>query len=509
VNKVVTAEEMRQIEQECVREGTSLEALMESAGNAVAQTAARTSAGAKVLILVGPGNNGGDGLIAANVLRQQGYPVVVYSFHRKDAMGYSGQLIEAESDESQTLLRSMASESRIIIDALLGIGATRPPEGLLRNVLVTINQHRAAGSHAIAVDIPTGVNADTGAIPGDAFRADETLCMGFLKYGAVLHPGAEYAGRAVAVDVGIPAHLADHVKVFVPTDEFVARLLPRRPAASNKGRSGRLLVIGGSLNYLGAPALVSLAAYRAGAGLVEAAVPRLVQQSVATHVLEAIFRPLPEAEGRISLDALTDIFEGVGLAKAVVYGPGMGLSEETVAVTQRFLALVAGEGKPTLIDADGLNALATTPEWWSVAADLILTPHPGEMARLTGLPIDQVQADRPGIARRHAAKWKKIVVLKGAATVAAAPDGTAAINPTGGPNLATAGTGDVLSGIIGGLLAQGCTSFDAAVAGAYLHGRVGDLLRAELGDAGTLAGDLAARLPSARMAILNQIEELV
>lgn len=267
------------------------------------------------------------------------------------------------------------------------------------------------------------------------------------------------------------------------------------------------MVIGGSHNYMGAPALVSVAAYRAGAGLIEAAVPRLVQQSVAAHVLEAVFRPLPEADGRISEDALSDVLAGLALAKAVVYGPGMGLSEETVAVTGRFLAMLEKEGKPTLIDADGLNALAHLPEWWSVRADLILTPHPGEMARLTGLSVQQVQSDRPSIARRHAAKWKKIVVLKGAATVVAAPDGTAAINPTGGPNLATAGTGDVLSGIIGGLLAQGCAPFDAAVTGTYLHGRAGDLLRAELGDAGTLAGDLVAKLPIARLAILNRFEE--
>jgi NAD(P)H-hydrate epimerase len=507
MQKVVTAEEMRQIEQECVREGTSLEALMEGAGNAVAQAAARASSGGQVLILVGPGNNGGDGLIAAKVLRRQGYRVVVYSFRRKDLMGYSGQLIEAESDQDQNVLGSIAREGHVIVDALLGIGSTRPPEGLLRNILRTINERRGAGSRAIAVDIPTGVDADTGAIATDAFQADQTLCMGFFKYGVVLHPGAEYAGRAESIDVGIAPDRADHIKVFVPTDEFVARLLPRRPVASNKGRSGRLMVIGGSHNYMGAPALVSVAAYRAGAGLIEAAVPRLVQQSVAAHVLEAVFRPLPEADGRISEDALSDMLAGLALAKAVVYGPGMGLSEETVAVTGRFLAMLEKEGKPTLIDADGLNALAHLPEWWSVRADLILTPHPGEMARLTGLSVQQVQSDRPSIARRHAAKWKKIVVLKGAATVVAAPDGTAAINPTGGPNLATAGTGDVLSGIIGGLLAQGCAPFDAAVTGTYLHGRAGDLLRAELGDAGTLAGDLVAKLPIARLAILNRIEE--
>jgi ADP-dependent NAD(P)H-hydrate dehydratase / NAD(P)H-hydrate epimerase len=507
VNKVVTADEMRQIEQQCVRQGTSLAALMERAGHAVAQAAARASAGGQVVILVGPGNNGGDGLIAANVLRQQGYQVVVYSFHRKDLMSYTGRVVEAESDDSQIMLRSVARESHVIVDALLGIGSTRPPEGLLLKILRTINEHQGAGSRAIAVDIPTGVDADTGAISSDAFQADQTLCMGFLKYGVVLHPGAAYAGQAEAIDVGIAAHLADHIKVFVPTDDVIARLLPKRSAATNKGVSGRLMVVGGSHNYMGAPALVSVAAYRAGAGLIEAAVPRLVQQSVAAHVLEAVFRPLPEADGRISTDALPDMLEGLAQAKAMVYGPGMGLSEETVALTKKFLTMVEREGKPALIDADGLNALAETPDWWSVTADLILTPPPGEMARLTGLSVQQVQGDRPGIARGHAAKWRKIVVLKGAGTVVAAPDGTAAINPTGGSNLATAGTGDVLSGIIGGLLAQGCASFDAAVAGTYLHGRAGDLLRTELGDAGTLAGDLVAKLPIARLTILNQIEE--
>jgi NAD(P)H-hydrate epimerase len=352
------------------------------------------------------------------------------------------------------------------------------------------------------------VNADTGAVPGEAFRATLTVAMGFLKVGNVVFPGAEYCGEIRVEDVGIPAQLAKSVQVSVPTDGDIASLLPTRSATSNKGSGGRLLVIGGSRDFVGAPALASLAAYRAGAGLVEVAVPESIEPTVGGHILEAIYRPLQEEDGQIAPDAIAAVETGMERAAALALGPGMGLSSSTVQFTQAVLrALAKAPPKHALIDADGLNALSKLGEWWKTKTPIVLTPHPGEMSRLTGLPIAEIQSDRLGVARRYAAEWEKIVVLKGAGTVVADPSGEAVVNPTGGPNLATAGTGDVLSGVIGGLLAQGVRPFPAAVAGVYIHGRAGDLLRAEHGDVGTLAGDLLGMLPRARLSILANTQE--
>ncbi|MBV9282287.1 MAG: NAD(P)H-hydrate dehydratase [Chloroflexi bacterium] len=506
---IVTTAQMRRLEQQAVERSTGLDVLMQRAGAAVARAAAERAGGGPILVLVGPGNNGGDGLVAASLLKGRGLPVVVYSFRRQDLGGYDGTAVAAESDENQALLDALVRQSPVIVDALLGIGSTRPPEGVLAGILRSVNGRRAPGCQAIAVDIPTGVNADTGSVEGEAFRASLTVAMGFAKCGIALYPGAEYAGEVQVADIGFPPDAARDIETAVPSPAAVSRLLPRRPATSNKGSSGRLMFVGGSRDFQGAPALATGAAYRAGAGLVEAAVPYSAQAGVAAHVREVIFRPLEEADGRIARAALPTVKEGLQRAGTLVLGPGMGLSDETVEVTKEILSALDGARiQGALVDADGLNALSQLENWWQLTGrDLVLTPHPGEMSRLTGLSISDIQKNRLEVAREHARRWGKVVVLKGAGTVVAAPDGRATVNPTGGPNLATAGTGDVLSGIIGGLLAQGLSAFDAAVAGVYLHGRAGDLMRDEYGEVGTVAGDLLAKIPAARLAILKQSEE--
>jgi len=505
--KLVTAHEMRSIEKEMVARGTGLNVLMERAGRAAGELAARLAGGGQVLILAGPGNNGGDGIVAARYLLERGHPVAVYTFHRADTDGFRGVVLAAEEDGDQVWLMGLLQTSAVIVDALLGIGQSRPPEGVLAGILRTMNG-RGARATRVAVDIPTGVDADSGAVQGEAFRADVTLCMGFAKRGVALHPGAAYAGRIEVATIGMPDELAHDVQVSVPGDEDIVQRLPTRPAESNKGTYGRLVVVGGSRDYLGAPALCALGAYRVGAGLVELAVPTSVQESVAAHLLEAIFSPLPEEDGRISGKALPVISHLLERASACVFGPGMGLSPVTQELTRAVL-LELGHAtiRGGVVDADALNALAKQPEWWSVDAPLVLTPHPGEMSRLTGREIKEIQADRLGCATQCARMWGKVVVLKGSGTVVASPGGEAVINPTGGPNLATAGSGDVLSGIIGGLMAQGCSPYDAAVAGVYLHGRSGDMLLREHGDAGTIASDLAAVLPRARQSVLRESEE--
>jgi NAD(P)H-hydrate epimerase len=248
--------------------------------------------------------------------------------------------------------------------------------------------------------------------------------------------------------------------------------------------------------------LSSIAALRAGAGLAEAAVLPLSQQVIAAHALEPIYTVLPDDDGHIAVEAAAVIRSVLPSSDAAVFGPGMGVTDATLHVTRELLSeLRNADTKPAVIDADGLNALSRLPGWWTDLPTLVLTPHPGEMSRLTSLSIAEIQSDRVAVARRFAAEWRSIVVLKGAGTVIAHPDGRARINPTGGPNLATGGTGDVLSGIIGGLLAQRLTPWDAAVAGVFLHGLAGDRVAGRLGDAGTLAGDLLHEIPKARAAL--------
>jgi NAD(P)H-hydrate epimerase len=330
--------------------------------------------------------------------------------------------------------------------------------------------------------------------------------MGAAKLGVVTYPGAAHAGMVTVADIGIPQDLLEDVRVWRPEPPDIATLLPTRSQESNKGSSGRLEVIAGSRDFSGAPVMCSMAAYRAGAGLVEIATPGSVQPTVAAHVLEPVFRPLPETDGSVNREALEPADAGLAKAKGCVVGPGLGLTDGTIEFMQELLHLIKERHVPCVVDADGLNALSKTDDWWQAGGELVLTPHPGEMSRLTHVSIEEIQQDRMGIAREHAGKWQCVVVLKGAGTVVAAPDGEAVINPTGGPNLATAGTGDVLSGIIGAMLVQGLTPFHAAVCGVYLHGHAGDLLRSELGDIGTLAGDLVDALPDARLSILEQAE---
>lgn len=368
-----------------------------------------------------------------------------------------------------------------------------------------ISAVNAANVPVIAADIPTGVNPDTGAVSGVAVRGTMTLAFGFAKVGDVVYPGAGHAGKLEVAPLGIPRSLAAHVRLAVTGSDEVASMLPRRLADSNKGTYGRVLVVGGSRDYPSAPGLTSIAALRAGAGLAEAAVLPLSQQVIAAHALEPIYLLMPEEDGHVAAGSSANLAPGLGGADCLVAGPGLGRSAEAVSLIHDILAfprdIFSG---PMLIDADGLNALSRLDDWWEGRHDLVLTPHPGEMARLTRLTIDQVQADRIGVARTYAARWNAVVVLKGAGTVVARPDGQARINPTGGPNLATGGTGDVLSGIVGGLLAQGTDRWAATVAGTYLHGLAGDRLAQRHGDSGTLAGDLLSEIPLARRALLDR-----
>jgi NAD(P)H-hydrate epimerase len=506
--KLVTAAEMRGIEHAAGETGLDIPTLIERAGRAVDEVVQAMVPAGPVAVLAGPGNNGADGLTAARRMLGRGEQVRVYTFRRRDLGSYIGPAVAAESDADAHALRRLLDDCSVVVDALLGTGQSRPVEGPLARILETISEDQFARLSRLAVDVPTGIDADSGRVLGVAFRTDVTVCMGFPKRGSVIYPGAEYSGRLEIRSLGIDPGLAGSVQVNINGDDEIHRLLPQRPPDGNKGSSGRLLSIGGSSDFVGAPSLVAVAAYRTGAGLVESAIPASIRDAVSSHGLEPVYRLLPEARGKLAPEAATVLAEAAKRARAVVVGPGMGLSDSTVELMRRLQPeLLEAQARAVLIDADGLNALARLDRWWETKLPRVLTPHPGEMARLTGKSIAEIQSDRIGAAREHAARWNSVVVLKGAGTVVARPDGETVVNTTGGPNLATAGTGDVLSGIIGGLLAQGCSPYDAATAGVYIHGRAGDIVRARLGNVGTVASDLLDVIAAARLSLEEGVAE--
>jgi NAD(P)H-hydrate epimerase len=523
--------------------------MMENAGRAVAEACQRMGVTDKrMLVLVGPGNNGGDGLVAGRYLYDAGADVTLYIWKRNIEGDENFRLATerdipvfwAEEDDGLATLRRLLSQADVIIDAFLGTGVSLPLRGSLKGILAVVGEVREARCKMqdakrkealfspslpsftalpsfpalVAVDVPTGLDCDTGAIDPAAVPADLTVTFGFPKRGQFLFPGAEYVGQLIVADIEIPPHLADDVQVELATPEMVRELLPPRPLGAHKGTFGKALVVAGSVNYTGAAYLASAAATRVGTGLVTLALAESIHPILASKLSEVTFLLLPQDMGVLIPDAIKVLGERIQDYDALLLGPGLGRDKKTVQFVQQLLKVEPGtkarigflaseeaeEGKlslpPLVVDADGLNALADTPNWWEYLKGLsILTPHPGEMSRLTGLTVREIEADRLGLARQMAEKWGQVVLLKGAYTVIADPEGKVVINPFANPGLATAGSGDVLAGAIVGFLAQGLAPFDATVAGAYIHGLAGELVRKELGGAGMVAGDLLPMLP--------------
>ena len=555
--KIVTVEEMHRIEQTADAGGLSYAAMMENAGRAVAEAIAQRTAveGRRVLALIGPGNNGGDGLVAAHYLREMGADMACYVWKRRvnadknfDRVVEDGiPVVWMKDDGDLTKLRKQVIEAEVIVDALLGTGASRPVEGALKVLLETVKstlQERAAAhrttlvsptwpvspSHSpliVAVDLPTGLNTDTGALDPAALPADLTVTFACPKRGHFLFPGAEAVGELLIADIGVRQELTAAGDLELITAEKVRELLPPRPLQAHKGTFGKAMIVAGSINYTGAPALAAAAATRVGAGLVTLAPPGVLHGTLAAAVTEPTFLLLPHDMGVLAPGGTEILAEKLPGYQAALIGPGLTTEKPAVEFVKEFFEQAEGEHKrrrrslgflspthkesseeaqerptlpPLVVDADALNILAGFEKWWElVTAHSILTPHPGEMARLVGkeTDLDAILADRWGVARRMAARWKQVVVLKGAFTVVAAPDGRLAVSPFANPGLASGGSGDVLAGAVVGLLAQGLAQFDAAVAGVYLHGLAAELVRSELGDAGMVASDLLPALPEA------------
>ena len=545
MTKIVTVGQMRAIEAAADQTGVTYAAMMEAAGRAVAQVVLKRLGHrptSKVVVLCGAGNNGGDGLVAAYYLAEAGAPVSVYfasapnennpNLQRVRAKGLAVEHLEQDAD-GQTL-QKWVSEAAVVIDAVFGTGVRLPLGGRPADLLTQTARWlaaRAAPPLRVAVDCPSGLDCDTGALDPAALPADLTVTFAAAKLGQFAFPAADALGELRVVDIGVSPSLPDlaNVKVELATRAAVRACLPLRPRNAHKGTFGRALVAAGSVNFTGAAYLAGAAAYRIGSGLVTLAVPGPIYPIVAVQLPEATWLVLPHELGVIAAGAVEVVEKELPRTQALLVGPGLGTDKGTGVFVRRLLQVdeaaplgAPGGGRkgalgfaarsaeapaprvgaklpPLVIDADGLRLLAQADNWPArLGAHAVLTPHPGEMAALTGLDKDAIQADRLGVAQKFASEWGQVVVLKGAFTVVAAPDGRTTIVPFATSALARAGTGDVLSGIIVGLLAQGVAPYEAAAAGAYLHGRSGELAAEALGQtASVLAGDVLKALPEA------------
>ncbi len=530
--KLFTVQQMVAAEKAADAQGITYDQMMETAGRSLAEAMASRYevVGKRVLILVGPGNNGGDGLVAGRYLAEAGAEVAFYLYKERDpAQDHNmAQVLDLPwqvmaDDPDFAWLTAELETADFLIDGLLGTGVTRPIEGrmadLLRHIsdLTGFTQSDLTGFEQssianlsglglpptiVAVDCPSGLNCDTGALDPLALLADLTVTFAGPKWGHFLFPGAGACGQLAVADIGIPADLpaVANVQTEVATEDRVRALLPARPLDGHKGTFGKVLVVAGSDRYWGAPFLSGLGALRAGSGLVALCVPQMIRATIAGQLPEATF--VPVADDKL-LGAETAVFlhQTINDYDAILIGPG--LAEAAAFVTTFFTN--PPPLPPLVIDADGLNQLAALDDWPSlIPSHSILTPHPGEMARLMGLPLAELKdRNRIELAQEQAQAWQQIVILKGAYTVVAAPDGRCTVIPFANPALGTAGSGDVLAGVLVSLLGQGADRYAAAgteraevaVLGCYLHALAGSLTGH---DSGVLAREIADELPAAR-----------
>ena len=493
MKRIVTCREMKALDSYTIEKmGVPSCVLMERAALKVVEEMERELADRRqrerILCVCGSGNNGGDGVAIARILQLHGYQTSLYLVgnpaHRTEEM--QRQLQIAEAYHVPVVNNLQTAEYTTIVDAIFGVGLSRPVEGAYRELIAALNQMHA---WKVAVDIPSGVNGDTGAELGIAFRADLTVTFAFRKAGLCLYPGRKFAGKVVVADAGIYENAAMEAHLW-QTERADIQSLPGREPDGNKGTFGKILIVGGSPGMCGAAYLSASGAFASGAGMIRIFTSEDNRIPLQTMLPEAIVDCSDNCEGAF---AWSDVF---------VIGPGIGTSEEAAKKVKWFLEASYREQKPVVLDADGLNLLATNPEWRSYLTDqVILTPHIGEMSRLTGKTVREIQEDRVAAARELAAETGTICVLKDACTVTAAPDGHAWISLEGNPGMATAGSGDVLSGVLAGVQAMTQHADPAKAAGTadtgrkaalgvLLHGMAGDLAADEKGMAGMKAGDI-------------------
>lgn len=471
----------------------------------------------RVAIIAGRGNNGGDGFVIGRYLMEMGVGVSFFLLSGRDRVSGDARVnmelaekllaehpdsefIEVPDHKAVERYKPRILDHDLFVDAIFGTGLNSDVRGFFKDVIMALN---LSGSPIFSVDIPSGINADTGQVCGVAVEADATATFAFAKAGHVLYPGNFHTGDLEIIDIGIPGHIAraEHPSIFLPGPEDIADFLPPRAFNSHKGTHGHLMVVAGSPGKTGAAALCANAAMRCGTGLVTLGAPKDTCPVLEPVVVEPMTLDLGQTgSGTLPANALEKITGHLADKQALALGPGLGTDRETRELVK---ALLAAAEIPMVIDADGLNCLADDPGILkSAKAPVILTPHPGEMARLTGKTSAEIQADRLETARSFAEQYHAILVLKGAQTLVCCPDRSCFICPTGNPGMASGGMGDVLTGIIAGFLAQGLPADTAAIVGTYVHGLCGDIL-ARKTPVGFLASDMLATIPDALAELMS------
>ncbi|MFN3740505.1 MAG: NAD(P)H-hydrate dehydratase [Thermodesulfovibrionales bacterium] len=499
--KVVTSEEMSLIDKRTAEEyGISPLTLMERAGKAVAQRIKESFKNRKVFIIAGPGNNGGDGMVAARYLRKAGFKVKVYLVFEEERLSPEAKIqLERLRKARIPLLitRDLNKEEfkdSIIVDAIFGTGLKREIAGELSKVIEKIN---SSGSPVVAVDIPSGVSSDDGSLMGKAVRANLTVTFGLPKRGHLLFPGAEHTGRLYIEDIGFPEELinSESIKVELLEKEFLRSLIPERKRYSHKGTYGHVLIVAGSRGKTGACLMAARASLRSGAGLVTIGVPESLLSVFQSRVTDEMCLGLPDrGDGSLSKDAFKVIIDFTEKrAQVLAIGPGIGVTEETKEIVKE----VVQEVKiPVVLDADALNCLKDMAELLKGKGNCVLTPHLGEFSRLTGIPKQEIEKKRIDLVCEFSSRHGVTIVLKGVPTVIG-HSGYCYISPAGNPGMAKAGSGDVLTGIIAGLIAQGLSGLQASQLGVYLHGLAGDIGAVDKGLWSLLASDIIEYIPSA------------
>ncbi len=513
---LITAEQMQQIDHQTIHLfGIPGMVLMENAGRGAFDMLVRKFSpleNKRVAIVCGRGNNGGDGFVMGRYLMEKGISTTLFLLSVSDKLmgdaksnyllarklvekSPGSDLIEIPDPAALDRHKSRFLHQDLFVDAIFGTGLNSEVQGLFKEIIQLVN---ASGKPVVSVDIPSGLNADTGAVCGVAIKASATACFAFAKAGLVLYPGNLYTGDLEIMDIGIPSFIAQaqNPALFLMEKKEIACLFAPRNFSSHKGSFGHLLVIAGSPGKTGAAALCANAAMRSGTGLVTLGVARSLNPCLESAVMEPITVPLPETrEGCLGDSSLARIQALLSDKQALALGPGLGTDKETRSLVKK---LIRKTPLPLVLDADGLNCIVDDLAILKARqAPTLLTPHPGEMARLVKKTVPEIQADRLGMATKFAREYQVILVLKGAQTLVSCPDGNTFVCPTGNPGMASGGMGDVLTGMIAGFLAQGLTAEDAARAGVFIHGLCGDLLAEQTGGFGFLASDMLLAIPRA------------
>lgn len=516
--KLVTSEQMRKIDKITIeREGIPGLELMEKAGLGSALAGKKMLdekvKGKKVIVFCGKGNNGGDGFVVGRYLSKWGAKVEFYLLGKKeevkgDALTNLKKAVSLKMPIKQVSKdKELPAELKadLLVDAIFGTGFKGKVTGLEEKVVQLINSSK---TKVLSIDTPSGLDVDTGSIEGECIKADVTPTMGLPKIGQFFFPGKCYCGKVEVIDIGVSQKVIDEQKISrnLITEEDIKNILPKRPGDAHKGTCGKVFLIAGSTGMTGAATLASLSCLRSGAGMAILGIPQSLNEIMEIKVTEVMTKPFPDVrkKGAFALRSLGEIIQALKWADCVALGPGLGQHFETVELVRRLVTRIE---LPMVIDADGLNSIAKDSSILDQAkAPLILTPHIGELSRLISVPIEEIAKDRIKYASESAKRFNCVVVFKGAPTIIGEPEGEIYVNPTGNAGMATAGSGDVLTGIIIGLLAQMIflkkqdikkSMLESALAGVYIHGLCGDLARDEEGEMSMIAGDMMEKLPEA------------